>query len=365
MTENNKIFYVYEFRDPRKYGTPVFYVGKGSGGRIKHNGTKNTYLRNKINKIGRNKIIRIKVKIFYGFNSGEKAYKYEQFLINWYGLENLCNVAEGGGGSLGIKHTEEAKRKISDSHKGLYSGEKSVNSKLSWKDVEEIRNKYENKKSIKDISKEFNVSATIISKIIDNKMWIDPKYERKIFYDRIKNNSNKKLSLEEVLSIRERYDKENISCIKLAKEYAVTPECINNILNNKSWFDSCYQSKEKHRKKLNWIIIQEIRYKYNEKEITIKDLAIEYNINRRTIYDIINNLSWKREDYNNNRKLFFNNIGENNSNAKLNWEIVKEIRKRYNEEDIPMNMLAKEYNISKSQISNIINNKSWIEKSAN
>jgi group I intron endonuclease len=43
----------------------------------------------------------------------------EPYFIKWYDTyENGYNLSEGGEGSLGIKHTEETKRKISEAHKG-------------------------------------------------------------------------------------------------------------------------------------------------------------------------------------------------------------------------------------------------------
>jgi DNA invertase Pin-like site-specific DNA recombinase len=54
--------------------------------------------------------------------------------------------------------------------------------------------------------------------------------------------------------------------------------------------------------------------------------------------------------------------GEQNPNSKLNWDKVREIRKRYKEEKISGIRLAKEFLISKSQIFRILNNRQWVEQ---
>lgn len=46
------------------------------------------------------------------------AERIEESLIGAYGIENLINKTLGGRGTKGIKHTDEAKRKISQAQKG-------------------------------------------------------------------------------------------------------------------------------------------------------------------------------------------------------------------------------------------------------
>jgi group I intron endonuclease len=54
------------------------------------------------------------------------------------------------------------------------------------------------------------------------------------------------------------------------------------------------------------------------------------------------------------------NSGENNGQTKLTWEIVKEIRSLH-KQGLLQKDLAKKFNISNANISNIINNKLWRE----
>lgn len=51
--------------------------------------------------------------------------------------------------------------------------------------------------------------------------------------------------------------------------------------------------------------------------------------------------------------------GEKSYAAKLNWELVSQIRKEYAEESISQRKLANKYNVSPSTIQSLIENKSW------
>lgn len=53
--------------------------------------------------------------------------------------------------------------------------------------------------------------------------------------------------------------------------------------------------------------------------------------------------------------------GENNSAHKLTWEDVRTIRARFAQNNVTQTALAHEFEISISQISEIVNNKSWKE----
>ena len=59
------------------------------------------------------------------------------------------------------------------------------------------------------------------------------------------------------------------------------------------------------------------------------------------------------------------NIGENNNSAKLNWEIVKNIRKEYSFGGISCEKLANKYNVHKTTIARIIRNEKWIDDTYN
>lgn len=71
----------------------------------------------------------------------------------------------------------------------------------------------------------------------------------------------------------------------------------------------------------------------------------------------VENLEWCTYSENN---ILTNKSGENNGMAKLNWNKVKELRRKYIPRKYPLSKLSVEYQISPSVISLIINNKSWI-----
>lgn len=53
--------------------------------------------------------------------------------------------------------------------------------------------------------------------------------------------------------------------------------------------------------------------------------------------------------------------GEKNNRAKLTWDQVREIRRRWMKENVTQVQLSIEYDVSTSAISNIISRKSWAE----
>jgi len=128
MKDNNMKYYVYELIDPRN--EKPFYIGCGQKNRMyRHekdvlvdrvpNGT-NKKLGNKIKQILATDS-EIKYKKVFKTENNKEVFTKEIELIAKIGLENLCNLTEGGEGNtywLGKKHSEESKRKISESKKG-------------------------------------------------------------------------------------------------------------------------------------------------------------------------------------------------------------------------------------------------------
>ena len=105
----------------------IFYLGKGTGNRMfKHiqiakgksqNRSKNPKLYNKITHIIKNGGYVIP-EIIFESDSNSECLKKEMELINEVGLDNLCNLTEGGEGTVGYKLSEGTKHKISEARKG-------------------------------------------------------------------------------------------------------------------------------------------------------------------------------------------------------------------------------------------------------
>lgn len=142
-----KEFYVYMYLDPRKPGDynygdlhfdyEPFYVGKGSGDRYKGKHMCNTLLNGKITHIGKDNLI-INIDIM---PSEEAAHLNEIIRIAMIGRYDLgtgplCNLTNGGDGFVGAKHTEDSKKKMSMSRKGIQNF---LGKKHTKESIEKIR----------------------------------------------------------------------------------------------------------------------------------------------------------------------------------------------------------------------------------
>lgn len=132
----NKKYYVYVFLDPRKRGIFEFceykfdyepiYIGKGTRNRINQhlvcvNDGKNSLFYNRLRKIINDGLDPIRFKIIDNI-SEEESLEIEKKLISLIGridieTGTLCNMTEGG--EVGFKRTEESRKKLSESKKGV------------------------------------------------------------------------------------------------------------------------------------------------------------------------------------------------------------------------------------------------------
>ena len=133
------MFYVYCYLDPRfpgkfKYGEiefdyKPFYIGKGKGRRCTRalepnelKKQKRTIKRNYLESLYKNGYKPIVIKVYENLTEIE-SFDKEVYLIKLIGrmkYENgpLTNLSEGGDGASGYKHSDEAKSKVSSTHKG-------------------------------------------------------------------------------------------------------------------------------------------------------------------------------------------------------------------------------------------------------
>lgn len=121
--------------------------------------------------------------------------------------------------------------------------------------------------------------------------------------------------------------------------------------------------------KLTWSIINSIREEYKQNpNLYYKDLAEKYNVQTSCISNIIRNKSWVDENYtppendNYHKKMGYIKIHKPKeyliaNQSKITPEQAEEIREKYYSENISQVILAKEYNVSRALISDIVNNK--------
>lgn len=106
-------FYVY--RHIRKDTNSIFYVGKGNGNRCKRHNGRNRYWKSIVQKANG-----FDVEFIVKDIDEELAFLVEQEAIDAYkrfGF-SLANISAGGEGTSGMKHTQEAKDKVSKANKG-------------------------------------------------------------------------------------------------------------------------------------------------------------------------------------------------------------------------------------------------------
>jgi len=110
-TKQPEKFYVYVHR--REDDGRIFYIGKGTRYRAWHVGKmRSKYWNRIVSKHGRT------VHIAVSGLTNAQAIAIEIDFIKHYGMENLCNMTDGGEGVSGRIHSEETKRKISLSNIG-------------------------------------------------------------------------------------------------------------------------------------------------------------------------------------------------------------------------------------------------------
>jgi len=113
------MFYVYQHIRPDT--NAVFYVGKGSGERVKSKSHRNKYWKNIVSKVG------YEQRIAFESEDEDLVFFIEQEMIANLRAKGfkLANQTDGGkGGIKGYSHTEESRKKISEGMKGKLAGEK-------------------------------------------------------------------------------------------------------------------------------------------------------------------------------------------------------------------------------------------------
>lgn len=109
------MFYTYAHFRP---DNSVFYIGKGRGRRAWAKDNRNPHWHHIIAKHGEHK-----AEVLAQWPTEQEAFDHEKFLI-WCFRDmgySMANIADGGEGPTGYRHTEETKAKLSVHHKRLHN----------------------------------------------------------------------------------------------------------------------------------------------------------------------------------------------------------------------------------------------------
>ena len=243
---------------------------------------------------------------------------------------------------------------------------------LTNEHVAEIRDLYNNKnKAFSEIAMIFDITDAYVGQIVANICRIDEKY--------VRTRLHFKLTDKDVKDIRKLYNEKNVSIVQLAKDYEMSRRQMSDIIGNKSYCDDDYVRTRTHFK-LTSEDVKNIRKLYNDENVSIAQLAEDYEMSKRQISDIIGNTAHYDANYVRTRLPSNNFTIENNLDAdnheekspleskrevkdktekrlsKLSDDDVVDIRELYNNENVSISQLSKDYEIGERYISDIISN---------
>jgi predicted DNA-binding protein YlxM (UPF0122 family) len=273
------------------------------------------------------------------------------------------NIAKVAGSSLGIKRSEDYKKRSSAAR----SGELSAMSKMTWDSVFEIRKLYKDGLNLSEIGRMFNVTSGCIRPIIKNKSWKDENYT----YIKIEpkhKKTNSKFLIDDVKKMRSEYESGEKSLLELSEIYNTNFTTIHSIVSYRNWnFEGkeIYKkprNKKKYRKGadntssfLTEQQVCEMRKKYENEDVTIVEIAKQYEINPSTAQGILSYKTWNAEGKNRFYKPRQKSC--DSPSAKLIKEQIKEIKNFLCTREKSRKEISEIYNIDLSTISRIATNK--------
>lgn len=168
----------------------------------------------------------------------EELDEKEIFWIKYYdSFKNGYNATEGGQfwtPSIHSKEIEMKRRIIREKNQSL-KGQNHPRAKLPNSEVILIRQRYIDGETVEQIYKDYK---EIYNNILVFKRIIFGQSYKEVGNIPNKENiryTNSKLTIEQVKEIRYRYENENVSYAKLAKEYLVSSSSISNIIQRKTY----------------------------------------------------------------------------------------------------------------------------------
>jgi len=228
---------------------------------LKGNYHSNTHLQNSYNKYGKKNF---KFRILLYCEPFELT-RYEQFFVDYYTPELLYNVRlECVDSNLGMKHTEEARKRMSEAKHGKNHpnyGKRGKDAPMYGKHhSEETKEKISNALSgenspmyRKYLSKETKRKMSIAQRGENNPMYGKHRSEetkRKLFEANSGENCyNSKLTENQIFEILDLYYNKNKTQADITKIFPVSNMAISRIVRGKTW-KNCYKKfMENNRKK--------------------------------------------------------------------------------------------------------------------
>ena len=112
-----------------------------------------------------------------------------------------------------------------------------------------------------------------------------------------------------------------------------------------------------HSARFTWEKAEAIRTRYAAGE-RARTLAKELGVSTSSINRVVNGETWNTPGYESLARM---HKGENHSLARLTWDKVHEIRKRYTAGGVSQKGLATEYGVGIARINHIVRNLAWVE----
>lgn len=222
---------------------------------LKKNIHNNSYLQNAWNKYGEENFIFEIIEIIPVNDKNYRLSREQWWIDNMRCMynQNGYNLSPTAGSTLGVIYSQDSKKNISNSLKGKLSGKNNPSAKINNEIAKQIRIDYSTKQySQKELTEKYKLSIRTIQLTLYNKIWKDINY----IYDsqqfsefhkkRIgqsqkgEKSNNNKLTQKQVNEIRIKYFQKNISMHKLSLYYNVSKATIQNIIENKTWYDPNY-----------------------------------------------------------------------------------------------------------------------------
>lgn len=125
--------------------------------------------------------------------------------------------------------------------------------------------------------------------------------------------------------------------------------------SNCHWVNMAAQARNKSNVTLNFAKAEEIR-ELDKLGVSTKTIAEKYNISPKTVRSIVKYLYWWKDD---NGNQVYERGRREKKVLKLNIEKAAEIRKIWHETDKPQTVIAEEYGVAPSTVTNIIKNLKW------